>query len=340
MKRKLKAAILGFGSIGHAHADGYRDQPDCELVAVADNDPGQLQCSSAELNLGTTDSLDLSKLRRYGSFEELIASEELDIIDICVPTDFHAHYAIAALQHNINVLSEKPMAPNLREADAMIAAAEKSGKALMIGQCLRFWGEYAYLKKVTEDGRFGKLRNLYMERLSAPATWGFENWYMNYERAGGPITDLHIHDIDFLRYLLGEPEAVSCRADSKNTRYDACQTELYYKSGIPVTVVANEQLTGVRFQHGFRAVFDKACLIFCDNALKVYPSDGSGEPYVPDEIEPIQGIPAEIRYYVDLIENGKENLLNPPESAATSIRLVHTLMKSADKGGEIVKFEG
>ena len=337
----VRAAIIGFGGIAQSHKNAYltleKQGLPVKLVAVCDINPEKFTAVQ-KINIATEEVSGV--FHCYTDYREMLEKEEITLVDICLPTDLHPSYTIEMLERGYDVLCEKPMSTSEEKCREMIAAAEKSGRHFMIGQCLRFWGEYAYLKKVTEDGRFGKLRNLYMERLSIPATWGFENWYMNYERAGGPITDLHIHDIDFVRYLLGEPEAVSCRADSKNTRYDACQTELYYKSGIPVTVVANEQLTGVPFQHGFRAVFDKACLIFRDNALKVYPSDGSGEPYVPDEMEPIQGIPAEIRYFVDLIENGKQNLLNPPESAATSIRLIHTLMKSADKGGEIVKFEG
>ncbi len=337
----VRVAIIGFGGIAQSHKNAYlaleKQGIPVKLIAVCDINPEKFTAVQ-KINI-ETENVD-GVFRYYTDYREMLEKEEITLVDICLPTHLHPSYTIEMLESGYDVLCEKPMSTSEEKCREMIAAAEKSGRRLMIGQCLRFWGEYAYLKKVTEDGRFGKLRNLYMERLSTPAVWGFENWYMDYERSGGPITDLHIHDIDFVRYLLGEPTAVSCRADSKNTRYDACQTELYYESGIPVTVIANEQLTGVPFQAGFRAVFDKACLIYHDNRLKVYPSDGSGDPYTPEDMEKIQGIPAEIRYFVDLIENGKKNELNPPESASRSIRLIHTLMKSADENGRIVKFEG
>ncbi len=336
MKRKLKAAILGFGSIGHAHADGYRDQPDCELVAVADNDPGQLQCSSAELNLGTTDSLDLSKLRRYGSFEELIASEELDIIDICVPTDFHAHYAIAALQHNINVLSEKPMAPNLREADAMIAAAEKSGKALMIGQCLRFYPCYEELKRMVDEQRFGRLLRLSMRRISGlPRGLGY--WFRDGRRSGGALLDMHIHDTDFANYLFGVPDSVVTFGCTHYTgAIDDAITHYIYRDGPLVSAETSWSLGA--FSMSFEAIFENAS-VEMKRADELIIDRLDQQPEVV-KLSPEGGHRREISYFASCILNGEPVDRCTPWSARETIRIALAEERSARNGGRRVAVGG
>ena len=124
------------------------------------------------------------------------------------------------LEKGYNVLCEKPMALNSEDCEAMIAAEKKNGKKFMIAQVVRFFKEYEFLKNCIENEIFGKPLATYFKRISNYPDCGWDNWFMDYNRSGGCITDLHIHDVDIVRYLFGEPKAVSCHAVDMCTKYD------------------------------------------------------------------------------------------------------------------------
>ena len=134
MTRKLRAALIGFGGMGHFHATQYKEQKNCELVAICDIDPEKFKKLSAEINLGNSGVADLSKVHQYLSYEELLKNETFDYLDICLPCHLHAEYAIRAMKDGKHVLCEKPMARDVRLADRMIAVSGKTRKFLMIAQ--------------------------------------------------------------------------------------------------------------------------------------------------------------------------------------------------------------
>ena len=86
----------------------------------------------------------------------MVEKEDLDFVFIALPTYLHCEAAVYCLNHGVNVYTEKPMAITLTQCEMMIDAAEKNGKKLMVGQCLRFTGEYELLKELTENGKYGK----------------------------------------------------------------------------------------------------------------------------------------------------------------------------------------
>lgn len=196
----------------------------------------------------------------YTDLEEILRNEQIDLIDICVPSYLHREISVKMLERGYNVLCEKPMALNSEDCTAMLEAEKKSGKHFMIAQVLRFFPEYEYLKSCITDGRFGKPLVAFFDRLSAPATWGWENWFMDYNKAGGCITDLHVHDIDIARYLFGEPKSVSCRAVDTNSKFDIVQTTLGYDDVI-VTVHGAWASHKTRFSAGYRVDFEQATVV-------------------------------------------------------------------------------
>ena len=140
-----------------------------------------------------------------------------------------------------------------------------------------------------------------------------------------------------VRYLFGEPEAVSCRAGHSVTKYDTVQTSLFY-GDTPVTAIGDWTLTQYKFAASYRVDFEGATVAFENGEVKVYPKDG-GEIFSP-ELSDIDGITAEIEYFADVIEKGLENTENPPKSAAITVKLIETMRDSADQDGKIVEFKG
>lgn len=333
----LKAALIGFGGIAKAHRKGYanlKKQGIVQLVCACDIDPKAFSRKvTINIDEGTTELEE--SIAFYTDLDQMLAEQEFDFADICAPTYVHAELAQKLLRRGYHVLSEKPMALHFSDCEAMMQAAEESGKELMIGQCLRFDPGYGYLKAAVEDGRFGAVQGAFFNRISPPPVWGYQNWFMNPELSGGCLTDMHIHDVDMARYLFGEPQAVSCCASTTVCLHDAVHTSFRYDS-FPVTAVGDWTQDGIRFVAGFRVNFEKATLVQEKGVLTVYPKDGSEKQEI--SLPKVSGYEGEIAYFCDVITGKTANLKNPASSAANTIRLIECMRESADNGGKIVPF--
>jgi UDP-N-acetylglucosamine 3-dehydrogenase len=197
--KKLKIGVIGCGSIAqHRHLPEYQVNSNVELVAVCDiNQERAIEVAEKYGVLSYTD------------YNELLKSGEVDAVSVCTPNYLHAPITIAALEAGLHVLCEKPMATSKEEAEAMIAAAEKSGKTLMIGHNQRFVPSHQKARELIANGEAGKI---YSFRTAfghgGPEGWsvdGKESWFFEKEKAFvGAMGDLGVHKTDLLRYILGE----------------------------------------------------------------------------------------------------------------------------------------
>lgn len=335
--KEVKCAIIGFGGIARAHAAGYRilaeEGAPVRLVAVCDIDPQKFG-GELKINVDTGKGTLPADCATYTSVDEMLASADFDMADICLPTYLHKEYAVKMLKAGKHVLSEKPMALNYADCCEMVETAKETGRRLMIGQCLRFNAAYSFLKACCEDGRYGKLYRLSMERLSPLPTWGFENWFQSTERGGGCLTDMHIHDVDMVRYLLGEPKAASTLAWDGTVKWQFENTRLVYDDGIAVINGSWDEAPGIPFKATCRARFERAEVLLEGGKVTVYPVGGeSFEASLPAT----NHMAEEIRYLAGLImDEGAVNEKNPPESAAATIRLIEYLRESADTDAKLI----
>ena len=328
----LNAAIIGWGGISKAHRRGYEileQEGKVRLVAACDIDPKAFN-SNTVTNMDSDEATTHENVHFYTELDEMLQNEKLDYVDICTPTFCHKELAVKLLKKGYHVISEKPMALCWDDCKEMVDTAEAAGKHLMIAQCVRFFKEYEFLKACVDDNRYGKVISAYFSRLSIPPIWGTNNWFMDYSKSGGAITDFHVHDIDFIRYLFGEPEAVSCRAAHDLSLYDAVHSVLTY-GDVPVTAVGDWSLTGMQFVASYRVGFEKATIVYDGEKVTVYPKDGS-EIFSP-ELQGHDGYTAEISYFCDVVAGKIENTKNPAISAAKSIRLIEKLKESAENKG-------
>ena len=337
--KEIKVALIGYGGIGHAHAVGYRVLEErgapVRLVAACDLNGDSFE-SAVAINLGTAKAYLPDGTHRYTELSEMMANEEFDMVDICLPTYLHKEYAIRFLRMGKHVLSEKPMALSSADCEEMLAAARESGCRLMIGQCLRFEPPYEYLKTCVEEGHYGKLHRLSMRRLSLMPDWGFENWFSDASRSGGCILDMHIHDVDMARYLLGEPQAVSCWSIAGNVMEDQAQhSHLFYDDCDVLIDGSWDEVKGCPFTFGFRARFETAELVCEAGKLMLYEV---GKPAAEVELPTVNHMAKEIEFLANLIlDPTAVNTKNPPESAAATVRLIEKLRESARRGSERIQ---
>jgi len=296
---------------------------DVKLVAVCDKRRGQLKAGTVETNLGVSKpEFDISTARPYTDFRKMLAREELDVVVTALPTDLHAPYAILAMEAGCHVFSEKPMALSVEECDRMIAVRDRTRRQLMVGQCLRFFPAYEALHEAVQDGRYGPLLSLSMERIGGYPRWSSENWFMDHRRSGGTILDLHLHDVDWAYYALGTPAAVQAAGRvGKTGGLDDVTAAWEYRRGPLVSFRSSWMYAG--FTMNFRALFENAVLEMGfppDPGLFVH-EHATGKR-VKVELPAASGYQRELEYFLDCVRGTQSNTKCPAESTRNSVRLV------------------
>lgn len=337
----LKMGLIGLGAMGRGHLSTIEqlmaDGVGIELVALCDIDQRVFGKVETTLNLEGMEKAeyDFSKYRLYTDVDEMLANEELDLVNVAVPTYEHSTVACKVMNKGIHCLCEKPMAVSLSQCQLMIDTAKKNNVHLMIGQCLRFWGEWAYLKnEFFVGGKFGApMGGSYYRNSGTPA----KEWFLCREKGGGALFDQHIHDVDIVNYLYGMPKAVSTvgRIAYPGSGYDICATNYIYDERYCVhteNLWVNYQ---GGFRHGFRADFEEGTVVFENDKLMAFTN--KYEPIDLPEIPQLGGHYPEIKYFVDVVENKIVNTINTPESSMDTIRIALAEMASADLGGQIVE---
>lgn len=328
----LRVAMIGFGGIGAVHKVAYDELlasgAPIKLVAVCDKNPDCIK-GSVKTNLGTVDLGSFDDIDFYSDCDELIKNAEFDVADICLPTFLHKEYTVKLLRAGKHVLCEKPMALSFSDCKEMSDCAKEMGLELAIGQCLRFDPAYLYLKSMIEGGELGKIRRITMGALSYMPAWG--GWFSDAKKSGGCIFDFHIHDVDILRFLLGEPCAVSSVSYREGEAAKYINTRFFYDGVITEAEASFDESNTAPYARWYRVRFDKASVVYKGKEVMVYPDDG--EPYEA-KVGSVDRTVGEISYLADVILKGNANTVNSGEVASGSIKLCELITKSAEQNGE------
>ena len=195
---KLKIGIIGCGMITkERHAPEYYANENCKVVGFYDKDISRAQAMAEKYGGVVCESVD-----------ELL-SMDLDAVSVCVANAMHAEITIQALNAGKHVLCEKPMAVTLEQCEAMVEAAERNGKILMIGHNQRFAAAHQEARRLIQDGAIGKVLSFETKfGHGGPEFWTKtpDTWFFHKSQAAfGVMADLGIHKTDLMHYLLGEP---------------------------------------------------------------------------------------------------------------------------------------
>ncbi|MEE1803179.1 MULTISPECIES: Gfo/Idh/MocA family oxidoreductase [unclassified Streptomyces] len=203
----LGIGMIGYAFMGAAHSQGWRtaghvfDLPMRPvLAAICGRDRTAVRAAAQKHGWAAAET----------EWRELIARDDVRVVDICTPGDSHAEIAIAALEAGKHVLCEKPLANSVAEAEAMVRAARAArsrGQLAMVGFNYRRVPAVSYARKLIEEGRLGTLRHVRVTYLqdwladpAAPLTWRLKR-----EHAGsGALGDLGAHIVDLAQFLTGE----------------------------------------------------------------------------------------------------------------------------------------
>jgi predicted dehydrogenase len=180
----IRVAVIGVGSMGRNHARVYNELSDANLVAIADINE----------RLGT-DVAEKYGVKAYTDYKKLLKHEKPDAISIVVPTAYHLEVALRSLEAGANILIEKPIAATIKEGLSIIHKAEEVDRHLMIGHIVRFNPAIQALKEKIVNGEIGRIFQVFCRRIGP---------FPKRIRDVGAVVDLATHDLDTMRFLLGE----------------------------------------------------------------------------------------------------------------------------------------
>lgn len=323
----VKVALIGCGTMGRVHCGGYAKIDSVQLVAVCD------------LNEEKMNALNLPPhTHHYQSFDEMMAQEEFDILDVCLPTYMHKEYAVRAMRAKKHVFCEKPIALTNEDAQEMIACAKENNVKFSVGQVVRLFPMYANAAQQVKDGRLGIPKLIRTTRNQAFPQWSWEGWYQNYSKSGGPIVDLAIHDIDWIIGNFGKVERVYAKAlGGKVENQDHCMITLRLVNGAIAHVEASWAYPkGSTFRTTFEIVGTDAQIEYDSLAnapihYQTYENGAHQDSYLSPVLGTLEPYCAELLAFVRSVESGTP-LTVTGEDAAETLRVVLAALQSAQTG--------
>ena len=192
---QVRIGIIGAGRIAHIMSDAYRQLAEARLVAVADIVRAASERLAAKCNIPLI----------CENYRDLLASDGVDAILVCVPTHLHEEVVLAAAQAGKHIFCQKPMALTVEQCVRMTEAAEAKDLVLQVGFMLRFTPPFAEVKESIESGEIGDLIAI----RSAVFGWlPNDEWFYDPQRGGGVLIDTIIHSFDLFRWYAGDVDTL------------------------------------------------------------------------------------------------------------------------------------
>lgn len=327
----IGVAIVGAGFMGGAHAGNYAALGERVDVRWVCSRTAERAAKVAE-RVGAEATTDL---------EQALRDPDVDIVDVCVPTHLHREFAERAFGAGKHVFLEKPIALTTEDADAIAAAAARSGKFFMVGLVLRFWPEYVELGRRVAAGELGTPLAVATHRLSMPADWN--DWMADPSLSGGVAVDLLVHDFDQMNRLLGPARSVFAREPSR----DHVVAVVEYDGAHAVAEGSMRMPASYPFSSSIRVLGDAGAAEYVFRAtpaedggniggvdpsargLRLFPAGAEPETL---EFDPVDPWGPEIAYFVECVEHGRAPEEGTAEQARAALQVALAAKRSIESG--------
>ena len=324
--------ITGTGMIGRAHVSGLAANGSDNVKYIAACDNNKEKCDAFAEEFG---------LKAYYDFGQMLEDPDIDIVDICLPSNLHEEFAVKAANAKKNVMVEKPISFTLEAAENIYAAAKENGVRVMVAQNLRFWPEYVRIKELIDEGVLGDIITIYAARLGQIPTWA--EWYKDPKVSGETLMNLTLHDIDYVHYLFGKPKSIySAGTKDGYGCYNDVMNIIVFENGTNVLVDGSLSMTpGYPFTMHMRVLGSKGTLEFsykagenidaenCKTFLTLYlPGDGGKEI----EFKQYDAYGCELQYFADCITSGKDTEMVSEESVLATLKSILKAKESLATG--------
>ncbi|GIV09572.1 MAG: hypothetical protein KatS3mg020_0312 [Fimbriimonadales bacterium] len=200
MHAQIRIGLIGAGGIGRHLAWQLRPLSEARLVGVYDANAERSSQAAAEL-----------ETEPFVSLEALLQNPEVDAVIVATPPHTHYEIGLLALQHGKHLFCEKPLALTVEHCDALLQAAQEAGRVLMAGQVLRLFPLFWQSKQWLQAGVIGEPVAVQLQRRGYERNLFLEGWRVNPKQSGGMLLEMNVHELDYLRWLLGEFQVVAAQ---------------------------------------------------------------------------------------------------------------------------------
>ncbi len=320
----VKIGLIGQGFIGKMHLAALRQSSLAVVTAAADRESSNLEGKATQGNLAVAGDISLEGVARYDDGDALLRDPNVEAVLIALPTHLHKEYILKAVAAGKHILCEKPLTLTSAEGREVLDALQGYDRVFMSAQCIRFWPVYVEARNILLSGVYGKLLSAQFSRQSGKPTWSWQGWLLDEARGGGAALDLHIHDVDYVNYLLGAPDRIEAVGQGLPAEGIGQINALYaYDSGPVISLDGGwAHPSGFPFRMGFRMELEQAALEFnslIDGNLHVYTQDGG---HLTPDLLPGDGYTREHDYFLRCIVEGKTADEASADSAISSVALV------------------
>ena len=216
----MRIGIIGAGLMGSTHAAAWL-VTGSDIVGVSAQPLEEAEGLSQQYGAKVYSSLD-------------VMIPDVDVVDICTPTHLHYEMVLKAARARKHIVCEKPLARSVVQGQEMVRFCHEMGVKLMLAHVVRFFPEYVQAKKAVQDGLVGDVAVVRLGRKSFQPKKAHDNWYVDFEKSGGIMMDLMIHDFDYARWVAGDVDSVFAKSishSSLNATIDHGLVILTHKSG-------------------------------------------------------------------------------------------------------------
>ena len=334
----VKVGVIGLGMMGLTHLDAYAKNKNVKIAAICDSDPARLSgtahaAGNIEGQAQSTIS-ELTDVERCSDAFDVIGNSNIDLVDVCLPTDMHVKFGCEVLRAGQHLMIEKPLARTAADARIIAEVAQESKGIAFVGHCMRFWPGWTWLKEAIDDQRFGKVYGATFRRVVNHPGGPF---YSDGDRSGGAALDLHIHDTDFVQFCFGIPKAVTSFGYSKITNQPDHIISRYEYDDVPLVMAEGSwaMTDGFIFNMGYTVNFENATAVYDSAQSKPLTLFEKGKDAVQVEVDEIMGYNLEIDYLVDCILNGNRPTVVTMEDAMETVRIVEAEIESVQTGARV-----
>lgn len=239
----VRVGFVGAGGIASAHMNALQVVDDVQITAVADVERDRAESAAARF-----------VARAYSDYREMLESETLDALYVCVPPHAHEEQELIAVSRGIHLFVEKPVAVDLDKARAIRDAIERSGVVSAVGYHWRYQSNTDRAKNVLEGRPIGMVLGYWMGGFPGVA------WWRRMEQSGGQMVEQTTHIFDLARYLCGDVKEVYAAYSNRDSEgvpgfdiYDVGTATLKFASGA-VGTISNTCLLSVPYTVGLHVI--------------------------------------------------------------------------------------
>jgi len=322
---KVRIGFIGAGGIARAHVRRLKTIPEAEIVAL--NDP-----SEASLALMTEEFPELAEVPQFTDYQEMLAKVEMDAVEIHSPHTLHFEQGMDVLAAGKHLLMEKPMVCQTSRAKALIEAAKKADRLLMISYQRHFQGPHVYIRDQLQSGALGEIQFVAALQSQDWLNLTVGKWRQKKSLSGGgQLNDSGSHLVDILLWTTGlRADTVLGFTDNMGTEVDIdSATSIRFTNGAhgTLSIIGNSPMWWEEF-----SIWGTKGTLLYRNGTVLQRS------YDDEEMVEVSDFPPDStpdQNFVDAVL-GRDEVRVPPECGLAVIELTEAIWRSAETGS-IVK---